>query len=284
MSGATNSLVLETKEVLVTARQNVARQVNADLLTAYWNIGRIIVEYEQGSKTRADYGAQTLKDLSKSLTVEFGRGFSRSNLESMRSFYLAYSEMPDASGKLTWSHYCELLSISDESKRGFYEKESINFGWSVREMKRQISTSLFERLFLSAGKTDKEAVLSLAQHGAEMSNPIDIIKDPYVFEFLGIPENKPKMDSDLKKALVQQIEKFLLELGRDFMFVGTQQRITFNNVHKYVDMVFYNKALRAYVLIELKTVKFLPEAVGQLNAYLNYYNAEINDENDNPPI
>ena len=284
MNRLTNSLIQEIKEVLQTARHNVARQVNAELLTSYWNIGRIIVEYEQNSKTRADYGMQTLKDLSKTLTDEFGKGFSRSNLQNMRNFYLIYTKMPDASGKLTWSHYCEFLSITDESKRSFYEKESLNSGWSVRELKRQMSTSLFERLLLSDGKANKETVINLAQHGVEMSNPIDMIKDPYVFEFLGIPENKPMLENDLEKALVQQIEKFLLELGRGFMFVGTQQRVTINNIHRYVDMVFYNKILRAYVLIELKTVKLLPEAVGQLNAYLNYYSAEVNDETDNPPI
>ena len=142
-------------------------------------------------------------------------------------------------GKLSWTHYCELLSISDERKRSFYEKESLNSGWSVRELKRQISTSLYERLLLSDGKANKETVFSLAQHGVEMSKPSDIIKDPYVFEFLGIPESKPIMESDLEKALVQQIEKFLLELGRGFMFVGTQQRVTLNNTHRYVDMVFY---------------------------------------------
>ena len=137
---------------------------------------------------------------------------------------------------------------------------------------------------LSDGKANKETVLSLAQHGIEMSDPVDMIKDPYVFEFLGIPENKPMVEDDLRKALVLQIEKFLLELGRGFMFVGTEQRVTLSNTHRYVDMVFYNKILRAYVLIELKTVKFLPEAAGQLNAYLNYYSAEVNDENDSPPI
>jgi len=143
----------------------------------------------------------------------------------MRHFYQSYQIQQTVSVKLSWSHYCELLSVSDESKRSFYEKESINSGWSVRELKRQISTSLFERLLLSDGKANKETVLSLAQHGVEMSDPIDIIKDPYVFEFLGIPENKPMLENDLEKALVQQIEKFLLELGRGFMFVGTQQRI-----------------------------------------------------------
>jgi len=284
MSGLTSPLINDIKKVLQTARQNIATQVNAELLATYWNIGRIIVEHEQNNKARAEYGAQTLKDLSKSLTAEFGKGFSRSNLQNMRSFYLAYSKMPDASGILTWSHFCELLSISDEQKRSFYEKETVNSGWSVRELKRQIGISIYERLLLSDGKANKEKVLALAQHGIEMATPADMIKDPYVFDFLGIPENKPMMESDLEKALVSQIEKFLLELGRGFMFVGTQQRVTLNNIHRYVDMVFYNKVLRAYVLIELKTTKLLPEAVGQLNAYLNYYSAEVNDESDNPPI
>jgi predicted nuclease of restriction endonuclease-like (RecB) superfamily len=278
------SLIDEIKEVLQTARRNVAREINNELLTAYWNVGRIIVEHEQKNKNRAEYGTRTLKELSRALTAEFGRGFSRSNLQNMRAFYLAYQKRQTPSGKLSWSHYCELLSISDENKRGFYEKETVNSAWSVRELKRQISTSLYERLLLSEGKPNKEKVLSLAQRGAEISAPADIIKDPYVFEFLGIPENNPLMESDLEKALVQQIEKFLLELGRGFMFVGTQQRVTLNNTHGYVDMVFYNKILRAYVLIELKTVKLLPESVGQLNAYLNYYSAEVNDEDDNPPI
>lgn len=185
---------------------------------------------------------------------------------------------------MTWTHYCELLSISDLNKRRFYENEAINARWSVRELKRQIATSLYERLLLSEGKANKETVLSLAQKGIELTSPSDIIKDPYVFEFLGIPESKPIMESELEKALVNQIEKFLLELGRGFMFVGTQQRVTLNNIHYYVDMVFYNKPLRAYVLIELKTTKLLQEAVGQLNMYLNYYAAEVNDPDDNPPI
>lgn len=202
----------------------------------------------------------------------------------MRLFYQTYKKFQSVTGKLTWTHYCELLSISDPDKRSFYEKESINSGWSVRELKRQIATSLYERLLLSEGKTNKETVLALAKKGIELTSPGDIIKDPYVFEFLGIPENKPVMESDLESALVQQIEKFLLELGRGFMFVGTQQRVTLNNIHYYVDMVFYNKPLRAYVLIELKTIKLLPEAVGQLNMYLNYYAAEINEPDDNPPI
>lgn len=279
-----NSMVLEIRELLENARKNVAQQVNTQLLTTYWNIGRIIVEYEQQNQIRADYGKQTLRELPKELTREFGKGFSRSNLQNMRAFYLAYEKCQTVSGKLSWSHYCELLSITDENKRSFYEKESINSGWSVRELKRQIDSSLYERLLLSSGDANKEKVLSLAQKGIEINQPADIIRDPYVFEFLGVPENKPILESDLEKALVVQIEKFLLELGRGFMFVGTQQRVTLNNTHYYVDMVFYNKILRAYVLIELKTKKLTPEAAGQLNMYLNYYAAEVNDPDDNPPI
>lgn len=277
-------MILEIRELLENSRKNVAQQVNTQLLTTYWNIGRIIVEYEQQNQVRADYGKQTLKELSKELTQEFGKGFSRSNLQNMRAFYLAYEKCQTVSGKLSWSHYCELLSISDDNKRSFYEKEAVNSGWSVRELKRQIGSSLYERLLLSDGDANKEKVLSLAQNGIEIRQPSDIIRDPYVFEFLGVPENKPMLESDLEKALVAQIEKFLLELGRGFMFVGTQQRVTLNNTHYYVDMVFYNKILRAYVLIELKTKKLTPEAAGQLNMYLNYYAAEVNDPDDNPPI
>ena len=279
-----SSMILEIRELLENSRKNVAQQVNTQLLTTYWNIGRIIVEYEQQNQVRADYGKQTLKELSKELTQEFGKGFSRSNLQNMRAFYLAYEKCQTVSGKLSWSHYCELLSISDDNKRSFYEKEAVNSGWSVRELKRQIGSSLYERLLLSDGDANKEKVLSLAQNGIEISQSSDIIRDPYVFEFLGVPENKPMLESDLEKALVAQIEKFLLELGRGFMFVGTQQRVTLNNTHYYVDMVFYNKILRAYVLIELKTKKLTPEAAGQLNMYLNYYAAEVNDPDDNPPI
>ena len=277
-------MILEIKTLLENARKNVAQQVNTELLTTYWQIGRIIVEYEQKNENRAEYGKQTLKELSKALTEEFGKGFSRSNLQNMRTFYQTYEKCQTLSGKLSWSHYCELLSITDENKRNFYQKEVVNSGWSVREMKRQISSSLYERLLLSDGNANKEKVLSLAQHGIEMARPSDIIRDPYVFEFLGIPENKPVLESDLERALVAQIEKFLLELGRGFMFVGTQQRVTVNNTHYYCDMVFYNKILRAYVLIELKTTKLTPEAAGQINMYLNYYATEVNDADDNPPI
>ena len=277
-------VVQEIRTVLETARGNVARQVNSELLGTYWNIGRIICEYEQTLPERADYGKQTLKVLAKELTNAFSKGFSVSNIQFMRRFYQTYQIQQTVSVKLSWSHYCELLSISDPDKRSFYEKEAVHSGWSVRELKRQIESSLFERLLLSRGDANKEQVLSLALKGNEITKPADIIRDPYVFEFLGLPEDKPMMESDLERALVFQIERFLLELGRGFMFVGTQQRVTINNTHYYVDMVFYNKILRAYVLIELKTTKLTPEAAGQINMYLNYYAAEVNDPDDNPPI
>lgn len=277
-------IIRDVKALLTQARNNVARQVNDELLNTYWNIGRIICEYEQSVPNRADYGKQTLRELSKELTSEFGKGFSRSNLQNMRNFYLCYQKCQTPSGKLSWSHYCELLTISDPEKRSFYEKEAVNANWSVRELKRQVDSSLFERLLLSQGSANKEKVLELALRGNEIKEPADIIRDPYVFEFLGLPENRPVLESDLERALIQQIEKFLLELGRGFMFVGTQQRVTINNTHYYVDMVFYNKILRAYVLIELKTTKLTPEAAGQINMYLNYYASEVNDPDDNPPI
>ena len=277
-------IVDEIKGLMETARQNVAVQVNQELLVTYWKIGEIIVRYEQNDQNRAEYAEKTLHQLSKTLTQELGRGFSRSNIYNMRQFYLDYPKFQTLSGILSWSHYCELMSISDADKRRFYEKECEQSGWSVRELKRQIESSLFERLLLSRGDANKEKVMSLAQQGVDYSSPEGIIRVPYVFEFLGIPEDKPLLESDLERALVQQIEKFLLELGRGFMFVGTQQRVTVGNTHYYVDMVFYNKILRAYVLIELKTKKLTPEAAGQINMYLNYYAAEVNDPDDNPPI
>jgi predicted nuclease of restriction endonuclease-like (RecB) superfamily len=276
--------VSEIRSLLEVSRKNVAQQVNQELLSTYWKIGEVVVRCEQNDSIRAAYGEKTLSQLSRALTKELGKGFSRSNVYNMRQFYLSYPIFQTVSGKLSWSHYCELLSISDKEKRSFYEKEAVNSGWSVREMKRQVESSLFERLLLSRGDANKEQVLALAEKGVDYTKPEDIIKDPYVFEFLGLPEEKPFLESDLEAALVRQIEDFLLELGRGFMFVGTQQRVTVNNTHYYVDMVFYNKILHAYVLIELKTTKLTPEAAGQINMYLNYYAAEVNDPEDNPPI
>ena len=186
----------------------MAQQVNAQLLTIYWNIGRIIVEYEQQNQIRAEYGKQTLKELSRELTWEFGKGFSRSNLQNMRAFYLAYEKCQTVSGKLSWSHYCELLSISDDSKRSFYEKESVNSGWSVRELKRQIDSSLYERLLLSSGDANKEKVLSLAQKGIEINQPADSIRAPYVFEFWVCRKTNPCRKAIWKKRLSCKLRSF----------------------------------------------------------------------------
>lgn len=279
-----DGLYSQIVKLLNDTRKSVVIQVNTTLLVTYWHVGKLIVEDEQNNIHRAEYGKKVLKELSKRLTNDLGKGFSVSNLQFMRRFYQKYPIQQTLSVKLTWSHYCELLSISDDDKRSFYEKECVNANWSFRELKRQIDSSLFERLLLSDGYANKEKVLQLASKGIEMTKPDDIIKDPYVFEFLGIPEAKPIMESDLERMLVKGIEDFLLELGRGFMFVGTQQRVTINNTHYYVDMVFYNKILKAYVLIELKRTKLTPEAAGQLNMYLNYYASEVNDEGDNPPI
>ena len=282
-----DNLIFQIKDILETARKNVATEVNTQLLFAYWNIGKLIVQYEQDNNIRAEYGKQTLKELSKELTNQLGKGFSVSNLQFMRRFSQKYdfnSIQQTASVKLSWSHYCELLTISDDKERNFYEKEAVNCQWSFRELKRQIASSLFQRLLLSEGNANKEKVLALAEKGIEINQPKDIVKDPYVFEFLGIPEKKPFLEKDIEEALFRQLENFFLELGRGFMYVGRQQRITLNNTHYYVDMVFYNKILKAYVLIELKRTKLTPEAAGQLNMYLNYYQNEVNDKDDNPPI
>lgn len=279
-----DKIIGEIDSLLKKARVHVATEVNNTLLNTYMGIGKLLVENDLSFTNQDSSSEKSLRALSKELTKRFGKGFSKSNLNNMINFYLEYNSVQTLSGQLTWSHYCELLSISDKDKRRFYEIECSKAKWSVRELRRQISSSLFERILLSNGNANKEKVLELALKGNEITKPQDIVKDPYVFEFLGLPEDKPMLESDLEEALVRQIEKFLLELGKGFMFVGTQQRVTFGNVHYYVDMVFYNKILKSYVLIELKTIKLMPEAVGQLNMYLNYYAAEINDEEDNPPI
>ncbi|PZT98659.1 MAG: hypothetical protein DI622_22510, partial [Chryseobacterium sp.] len=242
------------------------------------------VDTEQKNNLDNQSSRQIILNLSKLLTKEIGKGFSRSNLFNMRKLYTEYPDVQSLTGHLTWTHFCELLIIEDKAKRSFYEKETVNSNWSIRELKRQIDSSLYERLLLSKGSKNKEKVLELARKGQEITNADDILKNPYVFEFLGIPENKPILERDLEAKLIRHIEDFLLELGRGFMFVGSQQRITINNNHYYVDMVFYNKILRSYILIELKTTKLNIADGGQLNTYLNYYKTEINDDNDNPPI
>ena len=231
-------IIEDIKEVIVSSRQKVAYEVNNTMLLAYWNVGKIIVENEQNGNIKAEYGKQVMKELSKELRKILGSGFSVSNLFNMRRFYITYPKFQTLSGKLSWSHYCELLSIENIDERNFYEKECINSNWSVRELKRQIDTSLFERLLLSEGKSNKEKVYALSKEGQTLNVPEDILKEAYVFEFLNLKEPKPILEKDLERKLVKHMEDFLLELGKGFMFVGTQQRITLGNTHYYVDMVF----------------------------------------------
>ena len=279
-----NILVENIRNIIIDARKNISKTINTELLKTYWEIGQIIIENENSNKINSKSARQIILKLSKILTTELGKGFSRANLFNMRKFYLEYRDVQTLSGQLSWSHYCELLSIEDINKRNFYKNETINSKWSTRELKRQINSSLYERLLLSKGEVNKRIILDLAEKGNEIVKPEDIIKSPYVFEFLGVPENKPLLEKDLELKLIRHIEDFLLELGKGFMFVGSQQRITINNTHYYVDMVFYNKTIKSYILIELKTRKLQISDAGQLNTYLNYYKTEVNEKDDNPPI
>ena len=277
-------LYSDLKNIIQQARKAVITNVNTIMIQTYWNIGKRIVEEEQNGNFKAEYGSRLLKEISKELTNEFGRGFSRSNLQSMRKFYIEYPKCQTLSGKLSWSHYLLLLAISDKNEREFYEHECENSNWSVRALERQIDSALYQRLLLSKGDVNKETVLELAQKGITYNTPDSFIKDPMVVEFVCLPEEKPMLESDLEKALIEHIEDFLLELGRGFMFVGSQQRISIAGMNYYVDMVFYNKILRAYVLIDLKINKLKPENFGQMNMYINYYKNEVNDELDQDPI
>jgi len=276
--------VNEIKVIMEKAQRRAASDINSGMIAAYWEMGRSIVENEQNCELKAQYGKQVLAELSKRLTLELGRGYSKSNLYNMRDFYSVYPTFRVPSARLSWSHYIELKGVNDPDARSFYEHECVNAGWSVEELKRQIGTSLFERLLLSDGQPNKERVLALARQGASLEKPEDILKQPYVFEFLGVREQKPILEKDLEAKLIRHIEDFLLELGRGFMFVGSQQRVTIGNTHYYVNMIFYNKILKAYVLIDLKMTELKPEHARQMNAYLNYFKTEVNDADDNPPV
>ena len=279
-----NKIINVITELVNQTRTNLAQEINKSIVYVYWNIGRIIVSNENEYNNRLEYGKEVLKGLSKELTKYLGKGYSISNLKYMRVFYKAYPKLDELSEKLSWSHYLELMIIQDKDKRNFYEKECINENWSVRELRRQLDTSLFERLLLSDGKTNKEKVFEMSKEGQIIYKPSDIVKQPYVFEFLGIKEQKPLLEKDLEYKLIRHIEDFLLELGKGFMFVGSQQRITLNNTDYYVDMVFYNKYLKSYVLIDLKINKLKAENLGQMNMYLNYYEHDVNSDGDGKPV
>lgn len=275
------SLLGKISEVYATGQARAAQAVNVHITETYWQIGRDIVEFEQKGNARAAYGKGLLDRLSRDLTLRHGKGFSRSNVVRIRQFYLAYPKGAKASHLLSWSHYVELLKLDDELERGFYEQQSVREKWSVPELQRQKKSSLFLRL--AAGK-DKDAILQLASQGQIVTEPSDLLRDPYVFEFLKIPEPHHVTETDLETRLCDHLQPFLLELGKGFTFVGRQYRITLNNTHYRVDLVFYHRILRCFVLIDLKINDVEHYDIGQMNMYLGYFATEENTEGDNPPI
>lgn len=276
-----NELLTKIDKVWDAAKAKAALAVNTELLDANWQTGRYIVEFEQNGSIRADYGAQLLLRLSRDLTLSRGKGFSRSNLTYMRKLYLTFPKCETLSHKLTWSHYFEILKCDDPLEMKFYLNEAINQRWKVRELKRQIKSSLFQRLALS---TDKEGILALAESGHQILTAEDVLHDPFVLEFTGIPQMKRYKESDLEKALKENMERFLLELGRGFAFVGRQYLIPVGNRNFKVDLVFYHCILKCYVLIDLKRNEIEHYDIGQMNLYLNYFKSEICMPDDNPPI
>lgn len=263
------------------AKSKAIAAVNTELLDANWQTGKYIVEFEQGGKQRAEYGKKLLVNLAKDLTARNGKGFNRTNLTYMRKLYLAFPKCGTLSHKLTWSHYYELLKCDNALEMQFYYKESIKECWKVRELKRQMKSCLFQRLALS---TDKAGVLALANEGHQVQTPQDIIRDPFVLEFAGLPKQKRYKEGDLEKALKDHMEQFLLEMGRGFAFVGRQYSMQIGSRQFKVDLVFYHCILKCYVLIDLKRAEIKHGDIGQMNLYLNYFKTEVCQPDDNPPI
>lgn len=276
-----NTLIVNIEQTVASAKEKLASSVNNTITETYWQIGKYIVETEQDGKIKAAYGKKLLTTLSHELTLRLGKGYSRPNLNNMRKFYLKYPNCQTVSDKLSWSHICELIKLDDDLERSFYERQTVNENWSVRELQRQIDSALFLRLAVSR---DKEGILSLAQRGIEIQKPEDVIKSTYTLEFLNLPEPKQYTESDLEQRLIDNLQKFLLELGKGFTFVGRQYKITINNVHYHVDLVFYHRILKCFVLIDLKKNSVRHEDIGQMNMYLGYFVAEENMPDDNAPI
>lgn len=275
-----NSVFDNIKELVINSRNKVYQTVNTEMLNLYWNIGKIIMEIQQGDE-RASYGDSVLDKLSSKLTKEFGKGFSARNLERMRKFYLCFPISTTLSSKLSWSHYLELIKIEEENKRNFYLNECINSKWSVRELQRQKDSLLYERLIISA---DKDKILELSTKGQILKTSKDLVKDPFVLEFLDIKENTEYLESDLEKNILNHLKEFLLELGKGFSYVGNQVRLTLEEDHFYPDLVFYNRLLKCFVIIDLKIGKVTHSDIGQMQMYVNYYDREIKSEDENPTV
>lgn len=293
-----NALCDDAIAIIDAARQNAYRAVNTAMVYSYYELGRRIVEEEQGGSSRAGYGTMLLDNLSKVLTDRFGRGFSKDNLKLIRRFYLVFSKdsigetvFPQsehfpktAEGRvfpLSWSHYIKLMRIQDVAARHFYEIEAARQGWSLSELNRQYDSALYERLVLSA---DKDKVMSFAQEGQIVEAPADLIKDPYILEFTGLDAKASYSESDLEGAIIDNLEKFLLEMGRGFTFVGRQVRFTFDEDHYFVDLVLFNRLLKCFVLVDLKIGKLRHQDLGQMQMYVNYYDRFERLEDEGPTI
>lgn len=273
----------EIKGLLKSARESIVSNVNSTMTKTYFLIGKRIVEEEQNGNERAEYGKSLIKNLSLELTKEFGKGFSQRNLEQMRKFYKVY-EIPQtlsAEFRLSWSHYLILMRMDNIAERNFYEIEAVQNNWSLRELRRQIDSALYERLALSR---DKEKVKELAFKGQIIEKPKDIIKNPYILEFLGLEEESGYSENDLETAIINHLEKFIMELGKGFLFQGRQVRFTFDEEHFFVDLVFYNRLLKCFVLIDLKIGKLKHQDLGQMQMYVNYYDRFVKLPEENKTI
>ena len=270
--------------IIETARHNIARAVNFEMVQAYWLIGKEIVDEEQKGNKRADYGRKLLENLSRKLTNDFGEGFDSSNLWKIRKFYLTFPILDALRLELSWTHYRILMRIEKSEARAFYDIECVNNHWSSRELERQKGSLLFERLALSK---DKKGVMRLAKKGQQIQTYKDMIKDPYVLEFTGLPSRAKQTkfyESKLEQALIDNLSRFLLELGKGFTFVARQKRITLDGDHFYIDLVFYNTILKCYVLVDLKIGKLTHQDMGQIQMYVNYYDRDMKRSGDNPTV
>lgn len=263
------------------ARQNAVRVIDIELVKANFEIGRHIVEFEQHGEQRAEYGSDLLARFSKDLTYKYGKGFGRRNILDMRRFYIAYQKWQAVPAKLSWTHFIVLLGVSDAVSRKFYEKQSVHENWSYRELERQVDSSLFERLALSK---DKKGVLQLSKKGHIIDHTREIAKEPYVLDFLKIPQSLKVTEKDLEQKIIDNLQMFLLELGKGFAFVARQYRVSLRNKHFHIDLVFYHRILKCFVLIDLKIKDVSHGDIGQMNLYLNYFKAEENVAGDNEPI
>lgn len=270
------------KKLINESRKHIVTYVNTTMLFTYWNIGKMIVE-EQGGSRKAKYGNNLICELSKKLTFDFGKGFDERNLRKVRQFYLMYPIWDSVRPELTWTHYRTLIKIKEQNIRKFYMEEAIKGNWSVRQLERQIATCFYSRVITNNGLLQKkENVYETTE--LTKYEPSMVIKDPYMLEFLGLDNNVTILEKELEDALINHLQNFLLELGRGFCFVARQKRITFDNEHYFVDLVFYNSILKCYVVIDLKTEKLSHEALGQIDLYRNFFDQEIKSIDDNPTI